>query len=96
MRDVILARVGARREDSRNPQSGNFAHLLVEKVAGVDVTINRGWTAVDATVRGSKPFRFVDTHLESFDNRRSLPEHPRPAGGRAGRRRAARRPASCR
>jgi len=26
----------------------------------------RGWTATDARVRGSEPFRFVNTHLEAF------------------------------
>jgi endonuclease/exonuclease/phosphatase family metal-dependent hydrolase len=72
MRDVILARVGAGVTVSR-PESSAFDHLLVEKVAGIDVTITRGWTAVNATVRGSKPFRFVNTHLESFDNREIVP-----------------------
>jgi endonuclease/exonuclease/phosphatase family metal-dependent hydrolase len=72
MRDVILARVGAGVTTSR-PESTNFDHLLVEKVSGVDVTINRGWTAVNATVRGSRPFRFVNTHLESFDSREVVP-----------------------
>ena len=37
------------------------------------MTIIRGWTSVDATVRGSRPFRFVDTHLESFDNSAEYP-----------------------
>ncbi len=66
MRDVILAKVGAGVKVS-NPQSGHYTHLLVEEVAGTKVTIVRGWTAVDATVRGSAKFRFVNTHLESFD-----------------------------
>jgi endonuclease/exonuclease/phosphatase family metal-dependent hydrolase len=73
MRDVILARVGAGVKTSR-PESDNYAHVLVEKIAGsTEVTINRGWTAVDATVRGSRPFRFVNTHLESFDSREQVP-----------------------
>jgi endonuclease/exonuclease/phosphatase family metal-dependent hydrolase len=73
MRDVILARIGAEVTVSR-PESDNFASLLVEKVAGsTEVTINRGWTSVDATVRGSRPFRFVNTHLESFDSRLAVP-----------------------
>jgi endonuclease/exonuclease/phosphatase family metal-dependent hydrolase len=73
MRDVILARVGAGVTTS-HPQAGHFANLLVEKVAGAtEVTITRGWAAVDARVRGSRPFRFLDTHLESFDNAAEYP-----------------------
>jgi endonuclease/exonuclease/phosphatase family metal-dependent hydrolase len=66
MRDVILARQGAGVVVS-NPQSGHYSHLLVEEVAGTKVTVVRGWASVDAKVRGSAKFRFVDTHLESFD-----------------------------
>ncbi len=65
MRDVILARRGAG-VDTKNPQSANFATNLVVPVAGVPVTIKRGWTATDARVRGSGWFRFVNTHLEAF------------------------------
>jgi endonuclease/exonuclease/phosphatase family metal-dependent hydrolase len=72
MRDVILARVNAGVTTS-NPQSGHFSHLLVESIAGTKVTIVRGWTSVDATVRGSRKFRFLDTHLESFDNEAEYP-----------------------
>ena len=73
MRDVILAKVGAGVKTS-NAESDVFANLLVVKVAGsTEVTVNRGWTSVDATVRGSRPFRFVNTHLESFDDRNVYP-----------------------
>ena len=73
MRDVILARVGAGVQTS-NPQSGHFSHLLVEKVAGsTEVTVTRGWTSVDAKVRGSRQFHFVNTHLEAFDNAAEYP-----------------------
>ena len=65
MRDVILARRGAG-VDTKNPQSANFNTNLVVPVAGVPVTIKRGWTATDAKVRGSGWFRFVNTHLEAF------------------------------
>jgi len=65
MRDVILARTGGG-VHTRNPQSANFATNLVVPVAGVPVTVKRGWTAVDAKVRGSGWFRFVNTHLEAF------------------------------
>jgi hypothetical protein len=66
MRDVILARRGSGVQTS-NPQSGNFKTLLAVPILGQPLTIKRGWTATDATVRGSDPFRFVNTHLEAFD-----------------------------
>jgi endonuclease/exonuclease/phosphatase family metal-dependent hydrolase len=65
MRDVILARRGAG-VDTKNAQSANFVTNLVVPVAGVPVTVKRGWTATDAKVRGSGWFRFVNTHLEAF------------------------------
>jgi endonuclease/exonuclease/phosphatase family metal-dependent hydrolase len=65
MRDVILARRGAG-VDTKNAQRANFATNLVVPVAGVPVTVKRGWTATDARVRGSGWFRFVNTHLEAF------------------------------
>jgi endonuclease/exonuclease/phosphatase family metal-dependent hydrolase len=65
MRDVILARRGAGVQ-TKNEQSANFATNLVVTVAGVPVTVKRGWTATDAKVRGSGWFRFVNTHLEAF------------------------------
>jgi endonuclease/exonuclease/phosphatase family metal-dependent hydrolase len=72
MRDVILARVGAG-VTTKRPTAAHFANLLVVSVSGVPVTVTRGWTAVDAKVRGSKLFRFVNTHLEAFDNRSQVP-----------------------
>jgi endonuclease/exonuclease/phosphatase family metal-dependent hydrolase len=73
MRDVILARIGAGVVTS-NPKSANFSKLLVVKVAGAkEISVTRGWTSVDATVRGSKKFHFVNTHLEAFDNEAENP-----------------------
>jgi endonuclease/exonuclease/phosphatase family metal-dependent hydrolase len=73
MRDVILARVGAGVVTS-NAKSGNFANLLVVKVAGSkEIAVTRGWTSVDATVRGSRKFHFVNSHLEAFDNEAEYP-----------------------
>jgi endonuclease/exonuclease/phosphatase (EEP) superfamily protein YafD len=65
MRDVILARKGSVKTSS--PKSGTFDTLLQVKPAGFSVDVTRGWTAVDARV-GSQKFRFVNTHLEAFDN----------------------------
>jgi endonuclease/exonuclease/phosphatase family metal-dependent hydrolase len=72
MRDAILVRVGGG-VTFKHPQAGHFANLLVVKVSGVNVTVTRGWTAIDAKVRGSHTFRFVDTHLESFDPATQVP-----------------------
>jgi hypothetical protein len=65
MRDVILAR-NSGGVHTWNEQSGNFKTLLQVPVLGQPLTIARGWTATDASVRGSHPFRFVNTHLEAF------------------------------
>jgi len=73
MRDVILARVSKDVKTS-NPTSGNFVHPLVVEVAGgTKVSVTRGWTAIDAKVRGSKKFHFVNTHLEAFDDETQVP-----------------------
>jgi endonuclease/exonuclease/phosphatase family metal-dependent hydrolase len=75
MRDVILSRVtnDTSSVEVSNPQGGHFQNLLVLPVLGSPVTVTRGWTAVDATVRGTGSFRFVNTHLEAFDPRTQHP-----------------------
>lgn len=66
MRDVILARRGAGVQ-TWDAQGANFKVLLPAPILGATVPIARGWTATDAKVRGSGPFRFVNTHLEAFE-----------------------------
>jgi endonuclease/exonuclease/phosphatase family metal-dependent hydrolase len=72
MRDAILVRLGAG-VTFKHKRMGHFANLLVVKVSGVSVTVTRGWVAIDAKVRGSGPFRFVNTHLEAFDPASEMP-----------------------
>jgi endonuclease/exonuclease/phosphatase family metal-dependent hydrolase len=72
MRDVILVRNGAG-VTFKHPQAAHFANLLVVTVSGVNLSVTRGWTAVDAKVRGSHAFRFVNTHLEAFDPATQVP-----------------------
>jgi endonuclease/exonuclease/phosphatase family metal-dependent hydrolase len=72
MRDVILAKVGDEVKTSR-PSKGHFKSLFSEEISGAKVIVTRGWAAVDATVNGSTPFHFVDTHLESFDPQTVVP-----------------------
>jgi hypothetical protein len=72
MRDVILAKVGGEVKVT-NPRMGHFKSLYSVELSGATVTVVRGWASVDATVRGSTPFHFVDTHLESFDPQTVVP-----------------------
>ena len=65
MRDVILARNGAG-VHTWNEQGANFNTLIELPILGQPKPIARGWTSTDASVRGSGPFHFVNTHLESF------------------------------
>jgi len=66
MRDVILARVG--RVRTSHATGGHFRTLLAVRPAGVAIDVTRGWVRVDAVVAGARRFRFLDTHLEAFDN----------------------------
>ncbi|MGD9737723.1 MAG: endonuclease/exonuclease/phosphatase family protein [Solirubrobacterales bacterium] len=72
MRDAILVRRGSGTQVA-NPTSGNFNALLSVPILGNQLTIKRGWTALDARVRGSGWFRFVNTHLEAFDPPQLVP-----------------------
>jgi endonuclease/exonuclease/phosphatase family metal-dependent hydrolase len=70
MRDAILARRASGVETS-NAKRGHFETLLQVQPAGVDIDVTRGWTSVDAKVRNAPKLRFVNTHLEAFDNQAS-------------------------
>ena len=95
MRDVILARRGAG-VDTKNPQSANFAPTCWCRMSRrAEVTVKRGWTAIDAKVRGSKlvPLR---QHPPGGVRRRSIRQAQAAelvAPTRAGDERTAGRPA---
>lgn len=65
MRDAILKRKGAGVK-TEGEQGANFARFVSLPLFGGAATVRflRGYTAVDANVRG-KRFRLVNTHLES-------------------------------
>ena len=68
MRDAILARVGT--VSTSKSLSGTFDTLLQVKPANVTVDVTRGWTATDVRKSGHR-FRFVNAHLEAFDNQKA-------------------------
>ncbi len=70
MRDAILARTGAG-VNTKNAKGGHFKTLLQVTPGGAKLDVTRGWTSVNAKVGHSPRFRFVDTHLEAFDNQPS-------------------------
>jgi endonuclease/exonuclease/phosphatase family metal-dependent hydrolase len=70
MRDAILRRAGLRVRTS-NARRGHFNHLLQVEPAGVEINVTRGWTSVDAKIDQAPKIRFVNTHLEAFDNQPS-------------------------
>lgn len=67
-RDAILARRGVK---TSRANAGTFSTLLVARLGGFDIPQLRGWTRVNAKVKGAPRFRFVNTHLEAFDNQKS-------------------------
>ena len=82
MRDVILVKAGVKASQKASGTFGDRngdgdaadvgdvpANLYTPVLAGgVEVPVTRGWTALTAQVRGSKPFRFVNSHLEAYGN----------------------------
>jgi endonuclease/exonuclease/phosphatase family metal-dependent hydrolase len=72
MHDVVLRRKDRRDVSVRFDYSQRFRKdhsLVIENIGGtpLDITVWRGFVAMDANVRGTE-FRFVNTHLEAFDN----------------------------
>ncbi len=63
-RDVILYRT--RTTTVSDPISANYSTNFTVPFGGTEVKFTRGYTGVDATVRG-KAVRFVNTHLEVED-----------------------------
>ena len=77
MRDVVLKRKGSAADVQTSfDYSNRFDKdnsLVIENIGGtpLDITVFRGYVAMDADVRGTQ-FRFVNTHLEAFDNTAKL------------------------
>ena len=68
MRDAILVRRGVK---ASRAKGAPFSTQLQVRPADVPVNVTRGWTSVEAQVGRSRRFRFVNTHLEAFDNQTS-------------------------
>ncbi len=76
MRDVILKRSDRGDITTRFDASQRFRKdhsLVIDNIGGtpLDITVWRGWAAADVDVRGTE-FRFVNTHLEAFNNTAKL------------------------
>lgn len=64
--NVILVRQAAIGHLSlANRSAHTYQAYLPLTVAGMDVSVTRGWAQVDVTLHG-RSFRFVDTHLEAW------------------------------
>lgn len=66
--EIILARTDLSTDQFSvgNPQQGTYTHIFSFNTPIGVVPVPRGWTSVDATTP-SGTFRFINTHLESFD-----------------------------
>ena len=66
MRDVILSKIGSGVK-VKNAKGGQFKTQYEVVVGGaVPVTVERGFVQADVRIRGSRQFRFVNTHFEAF------------------------------
>ena len=79
MRDAVLVRKrkGLR---IRRRLGGNYTATFEVPTQIGTLTSRRGWTAIDGALRG-KRFRFVDTHLEAFDDTARLAQARALAAG---------------
>jgi Endonuclease/Exonuclease/phosphatase family len=77
MHDVILARKGSKvKLGTATGANYSDENLFKPNVGGVQLTVKRGWTSVEAKVKGKgkkkgkkaaqSKFRFINTHLEAF------------------------------
>jgi len=66
--DVVLARTDLPISEFKVQQvtKQHFTNILQFTMLGMTIEVPRGWIAVDIKLRG-KPYRLVDTHLESID-----------------------------
>lgn len=66
--DVVLARTDLPISEFKVEQvtQQHFTHILQFTMLGTSIEVPRGWIAVDVKLRG-KPYRLVNTHLESID-----------------------------
>ena len=66
-RDVILVRSDLKVSQLKieSSQSGTFNTLLTLPVFFGNITIQRGWTSLDAKMRG-QTYRFINAHTEAF------------------------------
>lgn len=66
--DVVLARTDLPISQLKmeHVTQQHFTSTLVFTILGQMISVPRGWIAVDVKLRG-KPYRLVDTHLESID-----------------------------
>lgn len=71
-RDVILALTNPGKSVLRlsNAQTATFTCNISLPVglSGLSVPLRRGWGSVDVTTAGGKTLRFINTHLEPYDN----------------------------
>jgi endonuclease/exonuclease/phosphatase family metal-dependent hydrolase len=76
MRDVILAKKGTKLKLG-NATGAHYTTLFEPSVGGIPLDVERGWESVEVKVKGksgqkgkkrkgTRKFRFVNTHLEAF------------------------------
>jgi endonuclease/exonuclease/phosphatase family metal-dependent hydrolase len=85
MSDVILKRTS--RVQTGATGGANYASAFTVPVAGLPVTVKRGYVWADAKV-GKHAFRFINTHLESFVSAVALAQAQQLVSGPAATKRA--------